>query len=158
MDEPIVPVPSRSPVVRLVDERLHRLDDELDVIGGAAAPEARVVKRAVLVETVLTAVGYADDDRLDPLFGELLEHLVDTPLAREARRLVEEVLPVVHVERGVGAVRGGIRRREIDEDVARVAENVASHVAQHLDGSRDARSAAFIGVFVIQPVRHRPAR
>mgnify|MGYP003694610921 CR=1 FL=1 len=75
--------------------------------------------------------------------------------SREAGRLVEQVLPVVHVEGRIRAIRGGIRRREVDEDVARVAELLAAHAAHDLDRAGDARAAAFERLFVVKPLVHR---
>ena len=63
------------------------------------------------MQTVGAGVWDADDDRLEPFFGQRLERLVDAPLAGETRRLVEQVLPVVHVESRVGPIGRGVGSR-----------------------------------------------
>jgi hypothetical protein len=142
-----------------VDERLDRVHDEREVVGRMPTAERRIGEGPVLVEPALPDVRDPDDDRLETLRSQGLEGLVDTPLPREARGRVEEVLPVVHVERRVGAVGHRVRRREVDQDVAHVPELATLDRFEHLDRAGDPLAAPRLGLVVVDPVAgHRALR
>ena len=85
---------ARVDVEGRLDERPHGVGHEREVLLDLRA--------GVLVPAFVPWCGRdADDDRLDPFARERLHRLVDLPLgAAVRRRVVEQVLPVEHVDDG----------------------------------------------------------
>ena len=123
-------VPGAEPPI---DLRLERLDDEVEVRVPLSTARPRVHPGAVLVAAVAAHVRDGDDDGLEPLRTEPLHRLVDPPLPGERQLGIEQVLAVVHVDDGVVAAAGLVRRGEVDLDVARVPQLRAADVRQHAD-------------------------
>src|SRR5581483_11677071 len=118
--------PGKRPEIA-VDERFDGLREEAEVLASAAA------RNGVLVRAGLVRVRDADDDRLGSLVGEQLHCLVDLPLPGEARLVVEEVLAVVHVHDREAPGAGRVSRRQVDVQVAGIAELRACDVAEDAD-------------------------
>ena len=117
----------RSDAVVRSDEGHELADDHQAVAVGFAAAHLLVLVVGVFRKAVLAGVVDADDEeRFDFAgFDGVVGVFADLPGTAGDKRCarVEEVLPVVHVENGVGAIRLFIvARRQIDDDVARLGK------------------------------------
>ncbi len=106
-----------------VDEGLDHVDDIGDEGAAEIGQEAHVRVRDQLVETQFAAVVDADDDRGEVIIPRQLVHgFVDAPLARVAGGVVEQVLPVEHVQHRIAPRALRVVRRQVHAQPAGVSE------------------------------------
>src|SRR5687767_9723837 len=108
--------------ISLVDERLDGVDEKVEIQIPPTTAELRVLERRILGESFVSHVRYADDDRIQPVethFGHCNVHI---PRPGKARRGVEKILPVVHVDDRILAISGRVSAWQRDEEVALVVE------------------------------------
>ncbi|MCU0619820.1 MAG: hypothetical protein MUF40_08040, partial [Gemmatimonadaceae bacterium] len=102
----------------LIDDRAEDVGDPVDVGARPATADLRVLEGAVLEEAPLGAVPDADDDRVGAEAGGRGERVDEAPGAGERGRVVEEVLPVVHVHDRPARRRLAVARGDRDDDAA----------------------------------------
>ena len=98
----------------------------------------------------------ADDNRFQPFAAERLHGLVNLPFARVAQRLVEQILPVLHIDDGVAPLGlGGVGGRQVHIEPAPVMELRAVHRVGGAQVANDCVLHAVVGVAIPMRIHER---
>jgi len=141
----------RSRAVVLIDPGLEHLDDERRVLLALALAELRIVPGIEFVDALSAAIVDTDHDEFESTrLRQLIQGLVNAPLTGVRGRIVEQILPVVHVQHGIAARTLLIARRQINAHgaltvQARNKEGRRQYMHVGLRGARLRRGGGLIG-------------
>ena len=119
-----MPVWLRSGWVRncCVHQWLHGVDHVVEIALALAAADSGVHERRVLIDARRPPVRDSDDDRLGATAARPRERRLQAPVSRKARRGIEKVLTVVHVDHRITCVTALVRCGRVHEEVASIAQ------------------------------------
>src|SRR5215212_1481589 len=137
-----------------INQRLNSVRQKRDIpITTTTLAQPQIPERAVLIDSMHARIRNADNDRLDALTTQRLHCLIDLPLTGVAQRLIEQVLPILHVNDRVALISVLVGRRKIHIQLALVSQLWAINAVERSQIADDCM-APFVGGVGVPGIRY----